>query len=117
MIIEKVKMPAGKTIDLCEGVVDELCIESFTSFEECIFITERTVMWTTTGNDDGIRYEIKMTFDKVATNGWKFREIAQCGEVSLLRSAFTKVFLEFWQCFFTGTEKDRVGMLGCFFGQ
>jgi len=52
MIIEEIKMAAGKSLNLGESVVYELCVERTSSFEEAILVTEGAMMWTSARHDN-----------------------------------------------------------------
>jgi len=48
MIIEKIKMTAGKARDLGEGVIYLMRVKRSTAFKETILVTEGAMMRTTT---------------------------------------------------------------------
>jgi len=52
MIIEEIKMAAGKPLNLGESVVYDLRVERTSSFEEAVLVTEGAMMWTSARNDN-----------------------------------------------------------------
>ncbi len=65
-------MTSGKSVDLSKRVVYYLGIKRFSAFEECIFITERAVMWATSCDHDRVGNEIEMSFDEISSDAQEF---------------------------------------------
>src|SRR4029077_7819087 len=60
VIVEKVEMSAGKAGNLSESVVYELRVERAPSREETVFVAERAMVWTSSGDDNRVRHQVPL---------------------------------------------------------
>ena len=66
MIIEEIKMPAGKPVNLGERVVHELRVERTASREEAVLVAEGAMMRTASRDDNRIRDQVSVSLNQIA---------------------------------------------------
>ncbi len=69
VIVKKIEVSPGQTVDLGKCVIDALCVEAATALIERILVAEVTMLRTAARNHDGVRHQIVRTFDQIATCG------------------------------------------------
>ena len=67
MIVEKVKMTAGKTSNFRQRIIDKLRVETATSGEEGIFVTEGAVVRAASRNDNRVGHEVSMPLNQISS--------------------------------------------------
>src|SRR5205823_222728 len=75
MIVEKVKMTAGKTSYFRQRIIDKLRVETATPGEEGIFVTEGAVVRAASRNDDRVRHQVSMPLNQIPAY---WRQTVQC---------------------------------------
>src|ERR1700722_4670158 len=117
VVIQKVKMTAGKPVDLGEGRIDSLGIEGAAALEKSIFVTEITMMGTAAGNDDRIWNKITCAFDKVAADRRDGLDVSFFIVVYATGIFLAEILQELRERVFTRTDEYTVGMHGGFIRQ
>jgi len=118
MIIEEVEVPAGKPLDLGEGLVDALRIERATALEKRILVAEVAMMRTSAGDDDGVGHEIAAPLDEVAPD-WRraVQRPIRCRPVDRQGPTRAKVAQESRKRLLGGSEEDGIRVPGGLVGQ
>jgi len=111
MIVEKIEMASGQAVDLGQCIVYLLRVKATATLKECVLVTKIAMLGASARHDDGIRHQIVVALDEVATN---WRNSLQCaafrGGVNTQRCAGTKVVQKLREGLFAGAEKDSVRM-------
>src|SRR5687768_6736414 len=115
MIIQEIKMTPGKSVDLRESIVYYLGVKSFPAFEESIFVTKGAVVGTASRDDDGVGYEVEISFDQISPERGNAFQCSYRREISLLWFPGLEVFQELRERFFSWPQENCVGMKRCFF--
>ena len=65
MVIQEVKMSAGKAIDLGQRLVDPLGVERPATREERVLVAERAMVGAATRDHQGVRDEVSMPLNEI----------------------------------------------------
>src|ERR1700752_4181838 len=110
MVIEKVEMAPGESIDFGECLVDALRVKSATALEECVLVAEVAVLRTAAGDDDGIGDEIRSAANEIATDGRDaLKRAPRSRGVDGLCCSGAEVLKELRKGLISRAEKDGVG--------
>ena len=77
-------MPARQPVDFLQCSINPLRVKRFASLKECILITKITMMGAPAGNNNGIRDQVKITFDQITTDGRNVFNISFCIYIEFL---------------------------------
>src|SRR5258708_7324166 len=116
MIVKEIEVPAGEAVDFGERIIDGLCVIRLASLKKRFLVTEVADVRAASGNHDRVGYQVQPVFDEVAADGWHAGKCPDRRLVALLRMPGPVVGEKAGPDIFTGTEEDRVGVSGRFFG-
>src|SRR6516225_10117101 len=92
MIVQEIEMASRQAVDLGQGLVDPLGIETPSALEEGVLVTEVAVLRTSARDDDGVRNQVALALDQIAPDGRQsFDRSALMGDVAGERASGAKV--------------------------
>src|SRR5262245_43014283 len=68
VVIQEIKMPSRKTVDLAKRRIHSLGIKRPAAFEKRFLIAKVADVRTSARYDDRVGHEVKMPFDEITTN-------------------------------------------------
>src|ERR1035438_5301299 len=111
MIVEEIEMVFRQAVDLGQRIIDPLRVKALATLKKRVFVTEVAMMRASARHNYGIRHQIVVALDEVATNGWNTLQSSafrRC--VDVLRYSRAKVLQELQKGLLTGPEEDGVSM-------
>ena len=85
VVIEKIQMTAGQTIDFGQGGIDALRIKGSPAFEERLLVAEVADVRASARDDNRVRNEVQPPLDQIAANRRQPGQRAQRGLIHALR--------------------------------
>ena len=112
MVVEKVEVASGESVDFGESVVHGLRVEAATTLEEGFLVAEVADVRTAARDDDGIWDEVEAASDQIAAHGREPFEGAHGGIVARRGHAGGVVGEEAGPGVLAGAGEDGIGMRG-----